>query len=337
MFGLPIIDVMIGLIFVYLLLALVSAVVLEMFAGLCDSRTRNLSYGVNNLLGQHVNGKWYSRWVGTRANLFLVDPSTRQATETTVVNEFFNHPLVKSLREDRTCPSYIPPATFATVVIDIFSPADGMGKKDAALFAQKVKDKLPKDSDLYRTLLLFTDEAGGDMTKLKQQLESWFNDGMDRISAWYKNKTQGLVFLFAFILSFAVNADTIRLAKELHLNPAARNAVIAHLETNMSDLEKAVGGDVGKQEIEKINQELVSLRETGLTLGWEKSSPLEITLQQFIGILLTAMAVSLGAPFWFDILKKFMSIRAVGKSPEEKDKALTKDASKGSPAETVAK
>jgi len=64
---------------------------------------------------------------------------------------------------------------------------------------------------------------------------------------------------------------------------------------------------------------------------------LEITLQQFIGILLTAMAVSLGAPFWFDILKKFMSIRAVGKSPEEKDKALTKDASKGSPAETVAK
>jgi hypothetical protein len=36
-----------------------------------------------------------------------------------------------------------------------------------------------------------------------------------------------------------------------------------------------------------------------------------------LGWLVTAAAMSLGAPFWFDILKRFVSIRAAGKAPEE--------------------
>jgi hypothetical protein len=37
-----------------------------------------------------------------------------------------------------------------------------------------------------------------------------------------------------------------------------------------------------------------------------------------VGWILTAIAASLGAPFWFDILNKFMNIRAAGTSPTEK-------------------
>jgi hypothetical protein len=37
-----------------------------------------------------------------------------------------------------------------------------------------------------------------------------------------------------------------------------------------------------------------------------------------VGWLLTAIAASLGAPFWFDILNKFMNVRAAGTSPTEK-------------------
>jgi hypothetical protein len=39
-----------------------------------------------------------------------------------------------------------------------------------------------------------------------------------------------------------------------------------------------------------------------------------------LGWLLTALAISLGAPFWFDILNKVVSIRAAGKAPEERQK-----------------
>src|SRR5262249_26918130 len=38
------------------------------------------------------------------------------------------------------------------------------------------------------------------------------------------------------------------------------------------------------------------------------------------GWLLTAIAGSLGAPFWFDILNKVINLRSSGKAPEEKPK-----------------
>jgi len=56
-------------------------------------------------------------------------------------------------------------------------------------------------------------------------------------------------------------------------------------------------------------------------LGW-KSRPSNAGdwWNKLAGLALTAFAVSLGAPFWFDLLNRFMNIRAGGKSPEEKAK-----------------
>ncbi len=42
------------------------------------------------------------------------------------------------------------------------------------------------------------------------------------------------------------------------------------------------------------------------------------------GWILTAIAASLGAPFWFDTLNKFMNVRAAGTSPTEKDSDKSK-------------
>ena len=35
------------------------------------------------------------------------------------------------------------------------------------------------------------------------------------------------------------------------------------------------------------------------------------------GLLITGLAVSLGAPFWFDTLNRFMNIRNAGRAPDE--------------------
>lgn len=41
---------------------------------------------------------------------------------------------------------------------------------------------------------------------------------------------------------------------------------------------------------------------------------------KLLGLLLTAVAISLGAPFWFDLLNKVISIRAAGPAPDERPK-----------------
>lgn len=54
MLGLPMLDVIIGLVFVYLLMALICATAMEMMVGLFDSRSGNLLLGIQNLLGEHL-------------------------------------------------------------------------------------------------------------------------------------------------------------------------------------------------------------------------------------------------------------------------------------------
>jgi hypothetical protein len=66
----------------------------------------------------------------------------------------------------------------------------------------------------------------------------------------------------------------------------------------------------------------------GLPLGWSADDPrtmpswgFMVWLSKVSGWLLTAVAISLGAPFWFDLLSKFMIVRSTvkprEKSPEE--------------------
>ena len=40
--------------------------------------------------------------------------------------------------------------------------------------------------------------------------------------------------------------------------------------------------------------------------------------KKFIGLLLTVIAASLGAPFWFDLLNKAVNLRLTGQKPPEK-------------------
>jgi hypothetical protein len=72
--------------------------------------------------------------------------------------------------------------------------------------------------------------------------------------------------------------------------------------------------------IDRLQREVQKLP---LPLGWSRA-PDDLRrvpqgfrgwLAKIVGLLLTAIAVSLGAPFWFDLLNKLVSLRAAGKPP----------------------
>jgi hypothetical protein len=64
--------------------------------------------------------------------------------------------------------------------------------------------------------------------------------------------------------------------------------------------------------------------ETDPRLNWGATSLGQKLKDHILGWILTALAISLGAPFWFDLLNKFIVIRSTvkpkEKSPEEKSK-----------------
>lgn len=322
MFGLQILDLMIGMVFIYVLLALVCAAVTELIAGWRDSRMKNLSRGIHNLLGEVPIS------IKQRVNM-LYDKDLRAGLENNSVQKFYNHPLVKTLYEDGTKPSYIPSKTFARVIVDMFSPATGTGSRTVQDFAKGVKDNPDAQPELKQNLLILVDESGNDIEKLMAGLEGWFNNSMDRISAWYKNKSQGMLLFLALCFSIFMNADSIQIAKNLYNDGALRSALVAQAQAyakeNVSLAQQSGDTATGQDKKEEMDKQIQRIQNLGLKIGWDKEtydslmrSSVNEWLFKLIGWLITAIAVSLGAPFWFDMLNKLVSIRAVGKSPNEK-------------------
>lgn len=347
--GLPMIDVAIGLIFIYLILSLVCTSIMEGLAGGTDWRRKNLEKGLMNLFGDKG-----------------------------MVKRFFDHPLIKALKEDGTPPSYIPSKTFAAALIDLLVPtvivAPGATDPKIPTFVvaaayptvaelREAITKLP-NNDLRVTLALLLNEAVTEGKTLSAVIETWFNNGMERTSAWYKQKTQRLVFLFAFILTVSINADTIEIAQQLYTNPSLRQALVAQAQeyAKKNPSPPQTGTPEKSSPAPAVDLDSIQkLEGLGLKLGWNNYSsclfnnkskqktysscsvvkkPVQINhssssadsktkqpkshpcwwifLAKFVGLLITTLAISQGSPFWFDMLNKIISIRGVGKSPEEK-------------------
>jgi hypothetical protein len=332
MFGLQILDIALGLIFVYLLLALICTTANELLAGLLNRRSRNLFTGVRVLLEEEA--------------VRLKNPQTPHDPKGQgLVDLFYTHPLIKALHgrrmwgEGKSKPSYIPSRTFALALLDIIGPANPDTDRNIDDIRAAIK-KLPADSDIRRTLLILLDEAKSDLGKLQESIEAWFNNAMDRASGWYKRRTQVIVFVIAVVVTSAVNADTIQIAKTLANDAALREALVAQAQEfakNPPQASQGAGGQpqsasaagASQSHADIIKENTVTLQNLGLKLGWQGESQARIDwVNKIFGLLLTALAVSMGAPFWFDTLNRIIAVRASGKPPKGATEAQEESAKK---------
>ena len=300
MFGLQIIDIAVGLVFIYLILALTCTAVNELIAGWLDRRTNNLFQGLRNLLS---------------------DSTWKDSTGADLVGAFYSHPLIKSLEENGTKPSYIPSRTFALTLLDLMAPADPAKSKTVAN-VRSALEKLPKTSPIRGALLVMLDDAGDDLKKVQANIEIWFNNSMDRVSAWYKTRTQTIIIIIAALVVLATNADTIRIGKALSNDQALRDSLVAQAQEYVKTPPPQGTPDPTKpppDKIDELKKNVAAIQTLGVPLGYKGDDPEEFNwwLSKVLGLFLTIGAASLGAPFWFDMLNKFINVRSAGKSPDE--------------------
>jgi seryl-tRNA synthetase len=79
-----------------------------------------------------------------------------------------------------------------------------------------------------------------------------------------------------------------------------------------------------QKELKKLTENVKKLEEIGLPIGWKRDDPRLVPhrwgwLVKILGWLLTAFAISLGAPFWFDLLTKFVNVRSSLKPKDPKE------------------
>lgn len=186
-------------------------------------------------------------------------------------------------------------------------------------------------------LLALIDAAGDDAAKVRENIENWFNSTTDRIAGWYKRRTQVITLVLGICIGAALNADTVLIVDVLWRDSALRTSVASQAE-QFAGREKNAAFSSGSEE-QRIQQANRTLANVGLPIGWnaldaahtlpgsifkEPGRAISWSLYQldlhWLGWLITGLAISLGAPFWFDLLNKFIVVRSTVK-PQEKSLA----------------
>lgn len=371
MLGSPVVEIALGLVVSYLGLSLVCSAANELIAACTRSRAIDLERGIHNLLdgSSQLPERWWSRlkrWA-YRQN----PPESGEWAKS-----FFEHQLINALSKDGQKPSYIPSQTFAQVVLHLVreaaakvavpageAPATALSGLPTFEQIRQIVGRIPDDPAIKRALLPLIDEAGSDLTggvaavkKFTDQVETWYDLTMDRVSGWYKRRTQGILFAIALVLACLLNVDTVAICRALSRDEPLRKSVVAAaqklidhppaaLTTGPAAAQPAGGSDsaaLAGQSIDlgktaaAVQESVDRVYQLGIPLGWTTApnkggikrddNPGDVfgdagsAFAKIIGLLVTAFAASLGAPFWFDVLNKFMSVRAAGKAPEERPK-----------------
>ncbi len=272
MFGSTIIDVAIGVVFVFFLLSVVASHVNDLIAKLMDWRSKDLDRHIRQM---------------------LADPE--------LANKVMNHPLVTGLQSKpgRT-PSYIPSNTFALAVFEALVPSAG---KQTVIGTVRTEVAKTADSNIQTVVLSMMERAEGNLEKARADFGQWFDQSMERLTDAYKRRMQVLTLVVATSITLIFGVDSLEIANTLYREPGVRAALAGAAQAaqaQQTTLKDAVG----------------QLQGEGFPIGWRKLPTDALGwFQKIVGLVFTALAVSLGAPFWFDLLKNLSSVRGAVSPP----------------------
>jgi hypothetical protein len=208
-----------------------------------------------------------------------------------------------------------------------------------------------------RTLMPFLEGSADSIDELRANIESWYNAKMDRVSGVYKRRTQFWLLIIGLIATLLLNADSLSIATALWQHPTLRQAIAeqSRRAASASPAPSAAPGAEPSEQLRQIQQDVQQLlvfpiawgkecaynRWLGLTIRADAQgqpvqqpgrvapfdqpncrpqvAPLDLSAWtlKLIGFIITAVAISLGASFWFDLLRKVSNIRSSGPAPGE--------------------
>jgi hypothetical protein len=374
-----IVDIAIGMSFLFVMLSVMGSAVTEAISGVFSLRALTLRQGIERLL-----------------------------KDQTLTRKLYEHPLIDGLtKDDDSDPAYIPSDLFARALVDVIARWDdttdkaaptapsGVFRIFAALVHRNARRRIAKalsaaeppkkpaqkgattleefkkrlaeatnfNEDTRAAVSALLDEGSiKTLEEAYERLAAWFDRSMESVSGWYKRSVQVLISSVAVILTVGLNVDTFVLVDSLSRDAVLRASVAAAIDAEvkngsaqfrtaeaMVQAKKAEAQPLApdapaiepmKTE-ERIRTQVVDIKRgldtLTLPVGWPEAGPLlcrpgadgspcdkralPVTfggwLRRMGGWIFTAIAISLGAPFWFDLLNKLINLRAAAPPPEK--------------------
>ncbi|RJE72446.1 hypothetical protein [Reichenbachiella sp. MSK19-1] len=378
-------DVVIGLVFIYLLYSLLGSLIQEIIATSLSFRGKILEKAIARMLDDAKDRQPFMDRLKTWGRLIIPFNLTTLLKKKGLSQAFYDHPEIKYKSEDawHKRPSSFSADNFAKVLVDLLRGSDVKPGDD---IRSKIDESIEKgafhpvnvdDADspvsridpetLFYLKSLWVD-AQGDVEEFKRLLERWYDQMMERTIGWYKKYCQVVLLFIGLGIAIVFNVDTVLIVKKLSSDPELRTAMIKQTEVfleahpnleqemtaRLESIDQLLASDTtGSDSLRSLKKStlarydsLVAHRDTLISetkqlietdiqnvndlmgLGWSSGEchadhtskcscwcmPVRnggnSIFGSLMGWLLTALAISLGAPFWFDLLNKLMKLRS---------------------------
>ena len=293
-------DVLIGLTTVLLLFSMAVTVMTQVITNLAARRGRHLKAGLSSLLQQ------------------LGIPSRDLANE--IAKTVLKHPLIANGRRLGTV---IHREEFIRLLLDLASgvgasqlqedsrnalqgvlkqggiPDPEQRLKNIRALSLQLQASNPELSNHLRDGLAIVNEASSDFVA---RVNSWFDQTIDRVSQRFTSYTHGITIGVAVVVVVLFQLDILAVTNRLFMEEATRNAIMA--EANR--LAQAPNPNTDpRASLELLsNARLISPPSLAVLKDWAKLSP------EIPGMALAVLLISLGAPFWYNVLKNLLRLRS---------------------------
>jgi hypothetical protein len=334
----PILDLVVGIIFVYFLLGIISSSAIEII-----------------LTGMRARAVLLEEWLHEIFNKTITQPD---GTKLTLAQAIMDHCSVTALSKKGKSNAYMDAKNFTSALLEkiTFNAENPKAipqsidefiaaiEKTTALSTEFQRVLLSYASEAKDSYKAITEKSASEIELFKGKVENWFDSSMDRVTGTLKKRyTRPVTFIIAVVVTGLLNADSIALAKYLYSNPEARTkiALQAYDATNDTALIRQVqqlkaGSDSSLQNaatLEELKKNItkkitdVDKAKQGLNdvmpLTWKAGElndgngkfSFRLFLSKITGLMATILAIMMGAPFWFDMLNKISNLRGTGTKP----------------------
>jgi len=295
-----VLEVVIGLVFVYYVLGSVVSLITQWINEAFDTRGKSLETQLMRIVGEKQVGDFvklpqldalrpirYKSWLGF-LNASTEPKKLEKVPVSTLVDAFFDYSTLT-----------------ATTTVN----ADGL---------KNALNALP-DSEGKAAVVKWIDQGVTNLEDLRKRTTSYFSGVTDQAAATFKAKARSFVILISILVTVLLGTDSIQLAQTLWTNSSLRAITTVQAEmavqqgnsnVNVDDLLKQLG-DLNIVHIGWWQAQLPAAGSTAM--NW-----ITFLILKALGLGITAVAVSQGSSFWYDLLKKIVTPSGGGSSSEAK-------------------
>lgn len=307
------VDVLIGLTVIMLALSMAVTVITQFATAAVNSRGRHLKRSLADLI-QQVDPKLSEQVAAKIATGVLTHPlvsgakGNRRRLGSVIHREEFTKLLLELADRDTGHALDAPTRTALKKTLEaggITDPAQTL--KDVRAFAMQLEAARPDLALNVRQGIAILQKAKSDFVA---QINTWFDQTMDRATQRFTFSTRAVTFVGAVIVAFALQVDTVSLVNRLSHDEELRQVLVKtaaeQAGTPRPDEDAAATRARAESQVQWLAANgLIAIPKDLADWGtrWQTAN--------IPGIVITAILLSLGAPFWYSVLGRLLKLRSV--------------------------